>query len=102
MLKNALKHILPFLVLVSDHVFDTEQYTSAWNGAIIVPVYNSGDKDYPDNYRGVSLLSSLGKAFAHVLNKRLTMWADENDKTVEERSGFHTSHSTLDNMCCTH
>ena len=54
MLKNSLEHVLSFLVLLINHVFDTGQYPSAWSGAIIVPIHKSGDKDNPDNYRGVS------------------------------------------------
>ena len=98
MLKNSLEHILSLLVLLFNHVFDTGQYPSAWSVAIIVPIHKSGDKDDPDNYRGVSLLSILGKVFAHILYKRLTLWADENDKIVEEQSGFRAGHSTVDNM----
>ena len=44
------------------------------------------------------MLSILGKVFAHILNKRLTPWADENDKIAEEQSGFRAGHSTVDNM----
>ena len=44
------------------------------------------------------MLSILGKVFAHILNKRLTLWADENDKTAEEQSGFRAGHSTVGNM----
>ena len=73
MLKNSLEHILSLLVLLFNHVIDTGQYPSAWSGAIIVPIHKRGDKDNPDNYRGVSLLSILGKVFAHILNKRLTL-----------------------------
>ena len=73
MLKNSLEHILSLLVLLFNHVFDTGQYPSAWSGAIIVPIHKSGDKDDPNNYRGVSLLSILGKVFAHILNKGLTL-----------------------------
>ena len=38
---------------------------------IIVPIHKSGDKNDPDTYRGLSLLSILGKVFAHILNKLL-------------------------------
>ena len=68
-LKNSLEHTLSLFVLFFNHVFDTGQYPSAWSGAIIVPIHKSGDKDDPDNYRGISLLSILGKVFAHILNK---------------------------------
>ena len=58
------------------------------SGAIIVPIHKSGGKDDPDNYRGGSLLSILEKVFALILNKRLTLRADENDRIVEEQMGF--------------
>ena len=50
--KNSLEHILSFLVLLFNHVFVTGQYPSAWSGAIIVPIHNSGDKDNPHKIPG--------------------------------------------------
>ena len=87
-LKNSLEHILSLFVLFFNHVFDTGQYPSAWSGAIIVPIHKSGDKDDPDHYRGISSLSILGKVFAHILNKRLTLWADENVKMLRNKVVF--------------
>ena len=63
------------------------------SGAIIVPIHKSGGKDDPDNYRGGSLLSILEKVFALILNKQLTLRADENDRIVEEQRGFRAGHS---------
>ena len=34
----------------------------------------------------------LGKVFAYILNKRFTLSADENDKVIEEQSGFRAGH----------
>ena len=92
MLKNSLPQILPFLILVVlfSGIFDSGEYPTAWTGAIIVPMHKSGDKNNPDNYRGVSLLSILRKVFAQILNKRLSWWQEENNKIVEEQSGFRT------------
>ena len=46
------------------------RYRTAWTSAMIVPIYQSGDKNDPGIYRGVSLLSILGKVFVHISNKR--------------------------------
>ena len=81
-LKNSLEHILSLLVLLFNNVFDTVQYPSAWSGAIVV-IHKDGYND-SDNYLGGSLLSILGKSFAQIINKRLTLWADGNDKIAEE------------------
>ena len=97
MIKTSLSQILPFLVALFNRIFDTEEYPTEWTGAIIIPIHKSGNKNDPDNYRGVSLLSILGKVFAHILNKRLSWWQEEN-KIAEERSGFRTGYSTMDNV----
>jgi hypothetical protein len=36
----------------------------------IVPIYKSGPKDDPTNYRGITIGSALGKLFAKILNTR--------------------------------
>ena len=98
MIKTSLPQILPFLVALFNRIFDTGEYPTAWTGAIIIPIHKSGNKNDPDNYRGVSLLSILGKVFAHILNKRLSWWQEENNKIAEEQSGFRTRYSTMDNV----
>ena len=101
MIKTSLPQILPFLVALFNRIFDTEEYPTEWTGAIIIPIHKSGNKNDPDNYRGgggergVSLLSILGNVFAHILNKRLQ---EENNKIAEEKSGFRTGYSTMDNV----
>ena len=43
-----------------------------WGIGIIKPIYkNKGDRSNPEVYRGITLLSCLGKLFTAVLNKRL-------------------------------
>jgi hypothetical protein len=36
-----------------------------------VPIYKSGPKDDPTNYRGITIGSALGKLFAKIFNTRL-------------------------------
>ena len=67
MIKTSLPQILPFSVALFNRIFDTGEYPTAWTGAIIIPIHKSDNKNDPDNYRGVSLLSILGKVFAHIL-----------------------------------
>ena len=43
----------------------------SWSLSAIVPIFKNGPHDDPKNYRGISLLSSLGKLFYSVLNNRL-------------------------------
>ena len=43
---------------------------SDWKNAVIVPVYKKGSRLDCTNYRGISLMSVVGKVFARVLNER--------------------------------
>ena len=62
--------------------------------ANIVTLYkNKGDRSDCNNYRGISLLSIVGKAFARVLLKRLQLLADR--IYPESQCGFRAKRSTI-------
>jgi hypothetical protein len=98
MLKVALPVCLAYMVKLFNQILNSGEYPETWTSAIIVPIHKSGDKNTPNNYRGVSLLSVLGKVFARVLNKRLSTWAETNNHFPQEQGGFRAGHSTVDNM----
>ena len=47
-----------------------------WREAIIVPIYKKGSRDECGNYRGISLLSVVGKIDARVVCDRLRLLTD--------------------------
>src|SRR5205814_1425757 len=51
-------------------------------------IHKGGDKEELDNYRGITLLSSVAKLFEVVVNTRLYAWAKEGSKLRDERGGF--------------
>ena len=78
------------VVLLSGHV------PNEWATVVIKPIYkNKGD---PDNYRGITLLSCLGKLFTSVVNKRMTVFVDSNQIMSEAQAGFRKSYSTTDQI----
>ncbi len=52
----------------------------------------------PSNYRGITLLSTLGKLFTRILNDRLNEWAENYFVYIEAQAGFRKGMSTVDNI----
>jgi hypothetical protein len=68
-----------------------------------MPIYkNKGDPGNPDSYRGITLVSSVGKVFTSILNSRLTKYADLVDKIPNAQAGFRKGYSTTDYIFCLH
>ena len=64
--------------------------------AMITPIWKSGPKMDPSNYRGISILSCLGKFYTAILNKRLMAYAIANGILKPEALGFVAGNRTSD------
>ena len=98
MFKSADNTVAGFLTDCFNELFKNGEYPDLWTQAIIVPIHKKADTDVPDSYRGVSMLSILGKCYTAILNKRLYDWLEENDKTDETQAGFRRGYSTTDHV----
>jgi sorting nexin-29 len=77
-------------------VWRTEKAPQDWKDAIIVTLYKKKDPSLCDNYRGLSLLSIPGKAYALLL---LDLLKGQMEKVLMEcQSGFREGRSTMDQM----
>ena len=47
---------------------------------LVVPIFKTGEVKDTGNYRGITLLSTVGKVFTTILNTRLMAWSEANDK----------------------
>ena len=52
-------------------VFEAERVPRDWTRGLIFPLFKGGEKLSTDNYRGICLLSIIGKLYASILNQRL-------------------------------
>ena len=55
-----------------------------------------------ENYRGITLLSTLGKLFTRVLNNRLSDWAESYYVLTGAQAGFRAHMGTVDNSFVLH
>ena len=72
--KNSAAHVVPFLVRYFNKLFSSGLYPDDWSIIQPVfqkPVFQKGDPDIPDNYRGISLLSICSKLYSYILNLSL-------------------------------
>ena len=79
-------------------IIKTGHFPTAWSEGLIVPLHKKGDVNSVENYRGITLLSTLGKLFTRVLNNRLTWWAEAYGVYIEAQAGFRPKYSTIDNL----
>ncbi len=67
-----------------------------WHISMISPIHKKGSKTDPDNYRGISLLSCLGKFFSAILNQRLMKYVNENNILSKAQLGILPGNRTSD------
>ena len=65
-----------------------------WKSAIIVPIHKKGSRLECTNYRGISLLSVVGKVFARVLNDRVKGLTE--GSVMDEQGGFRSGRGCVD------
>ena len=84
------------LIKLFNRIFDKNAKIEQWSLTMITPIFKSGTKMEPNNYRGISLLSCLGKLFAAILNQRLLQYAVEKNILRAEQLGFIQGNRTSD------
>lgn len=63
---------------------------------IIVPIHKQGNCSDPNNYRGITLNSCLGKLFCHVFNSRISNYVENISFLAKEQAGFRKNFRTSD------
>ena len=59
------------ILLLFNSILDTSIYPSPWQLDILSPLHKAGEKNDPNNFRGISVSSCFGKLFNKMLQKRL-------------------------------
>ena len=98
-IKNCPEKLIYVIVVLFNTVLETGIIPTDWTIGIIKPLYkNKGDINDVNNYRGITLLSCLGKLFTSVLNTRLYSYLTTENIIGSEQVGFRPKHSTLDHI----
>ena len=84
----------PFSVLVN-HSITLGFFPEVLKVAKVIPVYKSGSKHNPTNYRPISLLSCFAKIFEKLLYKRLDYFIRTHSIIAPTQYGFRSGLSTM-------
>ena len=80
--------------------FENSKVPSEWMKAVICPIPKGSSKNpyLPLSYRGISLLSCIGKIYSGILNNRIVSYLENLDLLVEEQNGFRSKRSCEDHV----
>ena len=102
-LKNAPPDIVEFICRLFNVILETGFIPDVWCKGMIMPLYkNKGERKDPDNYRGITLLSCLGKLFTACLSARIADFMYKDNKMGVEQAGFRPEYSTMDHVFTLH
>ena len=98
MLKCGHTFLLHCITKLFNKVLIYGSFPKLWSKGFIVPLFKSGSKDDPANYRGICIGSCLGKLFLKVLNNRLENFISKRNLKCDEQIGFCRGKRTSDHM----
>ena len=98
MLKYTSKTISVPLTKLFNLSLEQNIYPCLWKVAHVMPLYKKGDKSEAGNYRPVSLISCVGKAFERVIFKHVYNHIADNNLLYKYQSGFLPRHSTVHHL----
>ena len=98
MIKASTPEIIYVLEILFNLVFITGCFPLIWCEGMITPIFKSGKKKNPNNYRGICVSSCLGKLFCTILNDRILNYTTENDIIHHFQIGFLPGNRTTDHI----
>ena len=69
-----------------------------WCLDLIIPIHKEGDKDNPDNYRGLCIMNTLLKLVCTMMSKRLQKYLTDTKVINAEQIGFKRKSRTSDHI----
>lgn len=92
------QNLSPTLELLFNKVLETGMIPKAWSNGMIIPILKKGNTKDPNNYRGITLLSCIGKLFTSLINNRLTEFLELNEILNQNQAGFRKGLSITEHI----
>lgn len=92
---SDIKHIIaPILVLIFNEILHSGMYPKILKTATIIPIHKQGTKEDPNNYRPISLMSTIGKILERIIEYRLLKFIEKTSKIDQNQFGFQKNSCT--------
>ena len=89
--------LVPNLFRILKRLFSYGVFPSKWAEFIIIPIYQKGSNNQPNNYRGTTLIDIINKILTAIVTKRVTFDVNIYDTISECQACFRSGYSTIDN-----
>ena len=96
MIKLAVPFMKQTIVKVFKKLLKLGHFPIPWTEGIIVPIHKQGNCSDPNNYRGITLNSCLGKLFCHTFNSRISNHVENTYFLAKEQADFRKNFRTSD------
>ena len=96
MIQSLLECHPEIILLLFNSIIESNEIIPELVIGAIVPMHKKGLKSEPSNYRGVTLMSCLGKLFISILNHRLLQFTIQKQILSDSQLGFLVGNRTSD------
>ena len=98
LLKELDENFIDLIAQILNTNFESGNFPEEWALGIIVILFKEGTKSDLNNYRGITLLSMLGKLLSGILNNRLWKVVDKYAVLKENQAGFRKGYRTTEHL----
>lgn len=92
-LKNISPSLSPILCALFSQSLTSHTIPHDWRVARVVPIFKSGDRSLPLNYRPISLTNTICKLLEHVIYTQIINYLEEHSIIFKQQHGFRKGYS---------
>ena len=92
-LKETADVIAPLLQIIFKVSLNSGEVPSDWKIANVTPIFKKGDRCLPQNYRPISLTSTVSKVLEHIISSHIMEYLENNHILYDLQYGFNGNRS---------
>lgn len=86
------------ILIELNRIWENGELPNEFKRGIILPIYKKGNRRDPKNYRGISLLNTIGKVYTKLVQYRIEEKLEADSSRIEMQAGYRRGYSTIDHI----